>query len=824
MLLFYLLACYNATTGHDTFCLDQLIARKRLIKRKFLSQPGSLGDYLRQCRLRLGLSQEALASAIGASARSIQRWERDLAIPQEIFRLRLSQLFESNAGQAPIEAIIAPVLSPSIWYVPYLRNACFVGREEVLQNLHALLSAEDPVAHLRTVALSGLGGIGKTQVALEYAYRYASSYRAILWLRAETRESLTASLQDIARLLHLPGLQGAEQSQIGSAVLQWLVIHTNWLLIADNVEDLNLLQEVLPLASLGALLITTRHQALGTLAEPLKLSPMSSQEGSMLVLRRARLLSTVDGRAALEPELLRSPMVTGIVELVSQLGGLPLALDQAGGYLEETGCSVAEYLERYYKQRKHILDRRGLHAGAHPASLSATLRLSVEMIAQEHPAAIALLRACAFLHPEAIPEELLLAGAAYLEPELSAKLTDPYHFDLLLTALRRASLVARSAETRSISVHRLVQAVLQDQMEPAEVHLWIERLIAMLNAVFPESSFDTWPQCKRYLAHAQTCIAHLEPAASLLPDGGELSYKAGSYLMECGCYKEAEPLLKRAVAQGEQQYGPRRPVLILRLEKLAELFWLQGRYQPSEALYLRVLGLETQLFGPTHPKVAETLNNLAALYWSLGEYEKAEPLYLRALCAQKLYLGSGHPEIATTLGNLACLYRDLGRYGQAEVLYMQALHIDERHLGLEHPGTTITLNNLALLYQYQGQHEQARLLYRRVLRIQKRLLGLEHPEMATTFSHLATLYQALGKYKAAEPLFLLALRIRVLRLGLEHPKTSTTLANLTLLRKELGKPAEVECLVQQALHFRALRYKSVHPYAETCKNSYTANS
>lgn len=238
----------------------------------------SLGQRLRRHRLRLGLSQEALAEAIRVSVRSIRRWEQDLAIPQEVSRERLCRLFgiepQYLLGSLPSEE--APQLDTAnpIWYVPLSRNACFTGREEILETLHTLLAPEQPVASIQALALSGLGGIGKTHVAMEYAYRYAQEYRAVFWLAAETAESLVMSLQRIADRLQLSERQAAEQSQMITAVQEWFATHPGWLLIGDDVEDLDLLRAVLPPASpQGALLLTTRHQALGTLAKPLERRP-----------------------------------------------------------------------------------------------------------------------------------------------------------------------------------------------------------------------------------------------------------------------------------------------------------------------------------------------------------------------------------------------------------------------------------------------------------------------------------------------------------------------------------------------------------------------
>lgn len=461
------------------------------------------------------------------------------------------------------------------WFLPQQRNRFFTGRVDLLRDIHQILSEQHAASLMRSCALSGLGGIGKTQVAIEYAYRYAHEYCAVFWLAAETAESLMASLYEIAELLELPARQAAEQSHMAAAVQRWLATHPGWLLIGDNAEDLTLLRSVVPSIQQGALLLTTRHQALGTFADALEVLPMSNEEGVTLLLRRSKQLHGMPPGAILShQEILHAHPAAE--ELVTLLNGLPLALDQAGAYIEETGCSVRKYLRHYYQQRKHILAHRGTHQGAHPSSAATTLGLSVAQIERVSPAAVDLLRLCAFLHPEAIPEELLVTGAPHLGPVLGPVLADPYQFNLALAALRHASLVTRHPETRTLSVHRLVQAVLQDQMEPAEAQLWSKRVVLLLHAAFPGGDFPTWTQCERLLPHVLMCAATL-PEQAGEQELVELFHKAGDYLSWRGQYAQAETLFRHALRIQEQTLGADHPETATSLFQLAFQAREQGK-------------------------------------------------------------------------------------------------------------------------------------------------------------------------------------------------------------------------------------------------------
>lgn len=333
----------------------------------------SLGQRVRWHRLRLGLSQEALAEAVGASARSLRRWEQDLSIPQKVWRERLARQFRIDPEQLlsvfSTEAKEPQPEScpPAYWTVPYARNPCFTGRESILRTISILLAAKQPVALTQATALSGLGGIGKTQIALEYAYRYRQEYCAVFWLAAETSESLTTSLQQIAELAQLPEREVADQARLVLAICQWLAKQEGWLAIVDNVEDLEVLQPLLPALGSGKLLLTTRRQALGTLAQSLELPPMTEEEGIRLLLSRVKPLAPPAAEAFLPATTpLDASTSEQAARLVHLLEGLPLALDQAGSYLQETGCQVADYVQHFQDQRKDVLARRAFMEGAIP--------------------------------------------------------------------------------------------------------------------------------------------------------------------------------------------------------------------------------------------------------------------------------------------------------------------------------------------------------------------------------------------------------------------------------------------------------------------------
>ena len=308
-----------------------------------------------------------------------------------------------------------PGALPAVWNIPYPRNPYFTGREEVLHHLAASLRTGQAVGISQPQAVHGLGGVGKTQIALEYAYRYYQDYDAVLWTRADTQEALISGFVVFAALLQLPVQEERDQLKIVQAVKGWLTSHTRWLLLLDNADDLILVRDFLPPAGRGHTLLSTRASSMGKLAHPFEVDALDSIPGALLLLRRTERL-TPDASLEQATESERAVALS----ISQELGGLPLALDQAGAYIEETQCGLTDYLQFYRTQRAELLKARGGLVLDHPKPVATTWSLSFAEVEKRSAAAADLLRVCAFLHPDAIPEEIITEGAAQLGPNLQA--------------------------------------------------------------------------------------------------------------------------------------------------------------------------------------------------------------------------------------------------------------------------------------------------------------------------------------------------------------------------------------------------------------------
>jgi tetratricopeptide (TPR) repeat protein/transcriptional regulator with XRE-family HTH domain len=778
-------------------------------------------------REQRGWSQQEVADHLGTTPVNVSRWERGLTTPGPYFRRKLCALFgkpakvlglvddtvgtpgEQGRAAAFPEQAAAPLLATSgtaLWHVPHRRNPFFAGREDVLQRLYETLAAGGAAALPQALAISGLGGIGKTQVALEYAYRYRSDYRAVLWVRADSREVLAADLADIADLLHLPEATEQDRRRAVEGVRRWLHEQSGWLLILDNADDLEMVSAFLPSGGTGHVILTTRAQATGLIAQGIALEQMGPEEGALFLLRRAKLIAR---QAPLDTTSYAE--WTKAKTLVQLLGGLPLALDQAGAYLEETACGLSGYLDLYKRRRAALLRRRGRLVFDHPEPVAATWSLAFEQVRQIHPAAVELLRVCAFLHPDAIPEELLNEGAAELGPVLAPVASDPLELDMAIEALRRYSLVRRSADSHLLTIHRLVQAVLIDQMDEQVRRRRAERAVRAVHRAFPTVEFTTRQRCQRCFPHALACAALIEQWDMVFPEAAQLLNRAGNYLRERGRYQEAEPLLKQALAIYEQSVEPDHPDMASCLNDLATLYWNQGKYAQAEALFQQALSIREHTLGLEHLDVASSLNDLALLYWEQGHYAQAEPLSKRALAIREQTLGPEHPATAETLNNRGILSLAQGRYAAAEALLQRSLAIWERALGPDHPQVAYSLNNLAFLYHTQARYREAEPLYQRALAIREQALGPEHDEVAYTRSNLALLYTDQGHYGQAEPLLQQALTAQERALGPEHPLVAKTLHRLAKLSLAQGNCAQAKPLLMRSLVICEQSFGVGHP-------------
>jgi tetratricopeptide (TPR) repeat protein len=693
------------------------------------------------------------------------------------------------------------------------QTACFVPKQ---QEIDALL---ERLQQYPCVALSGLGGIGKTQTAIAVARRLAEQYDYILWLSAEDIRFAGTGLRLLVDALNLPGVNPEQGDTYLQALRIWLRSDDskNWLLVVDNADEPESLREFFDSLHTprGKVLLTTRAHA--SRLACLNLHPEAVVEAQRMTEAEAvEFLFERTGKP-------RNPQTEQTARAIAKrLGYLPLAMEQAGAYLTQTQAPLQDYLQLYDQKRREWDQRYKPQMGNYPATVGTTWLINIEQVQRKSPPSVALLQLLAFFDSERIPLWLVQVIAYQMKPrgylalvyfvrwlvrKFARQTTPPLglleRIGLNESAMSEAlaqlisySLVGydgyieREGEQvpYSCAVHRLVQEVVRDNLG-AEQAQWVGQLLHAYSEIAPDPGMPAeWERWREMLPHL---FATLERATALKVKPrllqAYLLNQAGLFLDNQGRYGEAEPLYQQVLAIMRERLGEQHPHTATILNNLAALYQAQGRYDEAEPLYQQALAIRKAQLGEQHPDTAASLNNLAGLYEAQGRYDEAEPLYQQALAIVRKRLGEQHPLTATILSNLAALYQAQGRYDEAEPLYQQALAIMRERLGEQHPDTATSLNNLAGLYRAQGRYDEAEPLYQQALAIRKAQLGEQHPDTATSLNSLAVLYQAQGRYDEAEPLCQQALAIRKARLGEQHPYTIIVAGNYFACLMGMGK-------------------------------------
>jgi tetratricopeptide (TPR) repeat protein len=704
------------------------------------------------------------------------------------------------------------------------RNQFFVGREEDLQALHNTLIQSGSTGVMQ--AISGLGGAGKTALAVEYAYRYAQDYTFRFLANASNSATLYGDYRTIAERVGCGLPADANDDAVVEATKQWLNTNKGWLLILDNADFAGVynaidLQHFLPSDPKGHLLITTRAQ---TLSAGLNVTPNFIRPLSMLSKEEALQLLTM--RVKGQNILLTDEEQSAAITLAGELGYLPLALAQAAAYITARQTTFQAYLALWRREAIRLIDRARPETGNYSHTVGVTWQVSFDELGKAEQSAADLLTLCAFLAPDAIPAEIVFVAADGLIAsvvELFGNLKDievnQAHYNELLESLTRYSLAVQDLTNVTFSIHPLVQAVRRDSLTDEEKQEWICLATAVLSQAFPRPEFENWMRCERLIAHVLTIVEYNRGNRIVSENLAWLCGQAAYYLISRGRYSVAEPLYQQALEIFRTTLPQGHPSIVTSINNLAGLYESQGRYAEAEPLYQEVLAIRQTTLPAGHPDIATTLNNLAGLYQSQGHFVEVEPLYQQALAIRQAALSEEHPDIAASLNNLAGFYERQGNFSAAEPLYQRALAINEKVFGAEHPYTAISFNNLGHLFYKQGSSIAAKPLYQRALAINEKVLGAEHPYTATILNNLAGVYESQGNYVTAESLYQRALAINEKVLGAESLATAAILNNLAGVYESQGNYVTAEPLYQRALAINEKVLGAEHPDTATILNN-----
>ena len=606
------------------------------------------------------------------------------------------------------------------------RNLHFTGREELLDNIHKAFQTKNSLSLVRAQAIKGMGGIGKSETAKEYAYRYRDEYKHIWWVNAETDASIEAAYRSFAQRIKLCSPEDNSETIIAS-VKKWMNDNRRWLFIFDNAENEKSLEKYCSSSGEAGqhILVTSRNQLFQKYAS-IDINVFSEQEACEFIEKYTQ-----------------KPADDFFKELAQKMDYLPLALDQAAAYMYHNKMSYKDYLDLYDKYNLELLADND--DDPDKKTVATTWKISFEKI--KNPTSHQLLNLFAYLAPDNISKQWFVDANEVLPDELREVAANDLQYLKAITELTKYSLINLD-EKGTISIHRLVQQVIRESLKN-EQNKWRNYCISILHEL---RYFDFSTAESRDLF--RTLAPHVEVVTKDINDDNATREVANLYYF-----------------------------LGWGFDDLADYNKALEYYEKALAIYEEILGKE-------HPLTALAYNNIAAIYDKQGNYGKALEYCEKALAIREKVLGTEHPDTATTYDNIAAVYGKQDDYGKALEYCEKALAIREKVLGTEHPDTATTYNNIGIVYEYKYDYEHALEYYGKALSIREKFLGTEHPYTATTYNNIASVYRAQGDYEYALEYFVKSLTIRVKVLGVEHPYTKETLEYMedTYVKSGNSKP------------------------------------
>ena len=645
--------------------------------------------------------------------------------------------------------------------LPYIRNGYFTGRNTVLESISKEFDTGNAVS--LTQAITGLGGIGKTQTALEYAYRYAEKYDWIWWVTAENEGTVLQAYQEFALKMKLIDASQDNNEVICETVLNWMDTHEKWLFIYDNLDRVSDNTAWWPKNNRGNILITTRNQRL-SIGKGMDIAVFTEEEAVSFLEKRTGICNDPENAALLS----------------KRLGCLPLALEQAAAFIRNT-ITFPEYLLLLDKHGLTVLKEiDGVIDYAKPVTV--TWEISFDKISME--GAKQLLYLCAYMASENIDPCLFSENTELFPSPLCDQLSDDLTAIDLWKELTRYSLLQKQGDAQNYSMHRLLQEVIRRQI--GEDRQWAQCCLKLFLEVF-DFKYGNIPSHNQFIKILPHVEAFLGSAVSCLTEEADqihiakLFAKGGLGQYHLGNYSQAFTWYQKALAIREKALGKEHPSTATTYHNIAGVYTRQGEYSKALAWYQKALAFREKVLGKEHPDTATTYNNIAGVYNSQGEYSKALEWYQKALGIVEKVLGKEHPYTAATYNNIAEVYKNQGEYSKALEWFQKALAIHEKVLGTEHPDTATTYNNIALVYDHQGEYAKALEWYQKALAIREKVLGKEHPSTAATYNNIAAVYDSQGEYAKALEWYQKALAIKEKVLGKEHPDTATTYNNIAMV-------------------------------------------
>ena len=694
---------------------------------------------------------------------------------------------------------------PEVWGNVPQRNKNFTGRDELLDDLRRRVT--NRTTALVPHALHGLGGVGKTQLAIEYAYRYASEYQVVWWISADQTALVRSNIAALAPRLGITGLVPNRVEEAVAAVLDTLrrgVPYSRWLLVFDNADQPELIRSFMP-AGPGDIIITSRNRGWAQVVDALEVNVFTRDESKDFLNRRVPPITAADAD-----------------RLAEEFGDLPLGLEQAGAWLVQTAMTVEAYLNLLKKEGSRILGENPAPAD-YPVPVAAAWSLSVARLREQTPAAMELLQCCAFFGAAPVSLELLERGRYVLASSLQKTLNDPIYFGRAIRALGRYALIKIDNNRRTLEVHRIIQRLIRDELAENtwfrlrhEVHM----LLAASDPGDPDE-IQNWPKYSDLLLH----VGPSEVVECRTPEVRRLAQNVVRYLYITGDYSGALASADKALTRWitDSDTGKDDPYVLIMTRLKIQVLQALARYEEAYTLSGTVLKRMREVLSADHEETLILMNCHCIDLWARGDFAASVEFTEATLERHIEVFGNDHPRTLAALNNYAEALELSGSYAAAteiqKQLYEEKLVVYGRD---DHPRVLFTLDALARTTLAEGRYAQALDLAGRAYdgylgQVRVRVLAESHPWVLQQAVDLSSARRAMGDFSGALALGEEAYgRYQRAYLSADHPRTLAAAANLGNAQCAAGN---VESAVR-LLEDTSKRYQSVfgydHPYTLGC--------
>jgi nucleoside phosphorylase/tetratricopeptide (TPR) repeat protein len=695
------------------------------------------------------------------------------------------------------------------WVMSLPRNPNFVGRQVEITKLEGLLTVQYGP---RRVAITGLGGVGKTQVALEVAYRIRTQDKgcSVFWVPCTSHAMVEQAYLNIAQTL---GLVDVEPGEVKEQVKIYLSSQraARWLLVFDNADDTEMwleannitpaLEDYLPQSEQGLILFTTRNQKLAMKLAPFNIIriPDLDKDAALQVLRKM-----------LANENLLKDNITAAT-LLEHLAFLPLAITQAAAYITENSIHLSDYLTLLQEQEQDVVDLLSedfRDPGRYKDILNpviTTWLLSFKQIQHQNPLAADYLAFMACINPRNIPRSLLPLQTTTKQRLDALGVLNAYSFT--------------NSQSTGVNMHRLVHIATRNWLRNNRMFgYWLQRVADRMQQVFPDNNHTNRRLWREYLPHA-LALVHDDEFIEQQKEHISLIRNIADCLASDGRYFESEVLYNKLLEMDQRTHGAEHPSTLTNMANLASTYRYQGRWNEAEKLEVQVMEVSKILLGAKHPNTLTSMANLASTYRNQGRWNEAEKLEVQVMEMSKIVLGAKHPDTLTSMANLASTYRNQGRWNEAEKLEVPVMEMSKTVLGAKHPDTLTSMANLASTYRNQGRWDEAKKLQVQVMEMAKIVLGAKHPCTLTSMANLAGIYWNQAQWKEAEKLEVQVMEIRKTVLGAEHPDTLSSMVNLAYTWKSQGRVLEALALLEESCRLRRKFLGPDHPSTTNAVNA-----